>query len=54
MPFLDTGYRPLHASVELHQKDLRINMVLLQIQGPENEADLRADTNLALFLIVAF
>ena len=43
---------PLQYASELHQKDLRINLVLLHIWDPENEAVLRADTFLALFLIV--
>ena len=43
---------PFHSSVELHQKDLRIIPGFLQILGPENEGILRADTFLALFLIV--
>ena len=44
----------LQQRAELHQKDLRISLYLVHIQGPENEADLRADMFLALFLIVAF
>ena len=31
--FLDTGYRPLQLANELHQKDLRINPVLVYIWG---------------------
>ena len=46
--------RPLQLRNELHQKDLRINLILLQILGPENEVYLEADTFLALFLIVGF
>ena len=45
---------PLQLAIELHQKDLRINPVLVHIWDPENEAVLRADMFLALFLIVRF
>ena len=44
---------PLHFSDELHQKDLRIIPETVHILGPETEAYLRADTFLALSLIVA-
>ena len=44
----------LQKNAELHQKDLRINPYLLQILGPGYEAISRADTFLALSLIVAF
>ena len=43
----------LQLADELHQKDLRIMPVLVQIWAPENEAVLEADTILALSLIVA-
>ena len=45
---------PLQLQSELHQKDLRINLKYVQIQGPENEAVLEADMFLALSLIVGF
>ena len=44
----------LQFNTELHQKDLRINLEMVHIWDPENEAYLRADTNLALSLIVGF
>ena len=52
--FLDTGYRPLHRTRELHQKDLRIIPYFMHILGPENEAISRADMFLALSLVVGF
>ena len=45
---------PLQQTDELHQKDLRINLYLLQILGPGIEVISAADTFLALSLIVAF
>ena len=50
------GYRdtPLQYTAELHQKDLRINLVLVHILGLRMRHVLRADTFLALFLIVGF
>ena len=45
--------RPLQYGSELHQKDLRINLVLVHILGPETELFYEADTFLALSLIVA-
>ena len=43
---------PLHRADELHQKDLRIIPYFMHILGPENGSVLRADTFLALSLIV--
>ena len=45
---------PFHRASDLHQKDLRIIPVFLQILGPGYEVILRADMFLALSLIVAF
>ena len=45
---------PLQQMSELHQKDLRINPLYLHILGPGSEGYLRADTFLALFLVVGF
>ena len=45
---------PLHRNLELHQKDLRINLKYVQILGPGYEVILRADMFLALSLIVLF
>ena len=45
---------PLQRADELHQKDLRINLFLGHILGPGTEANLRADTFLALSLIVPY
>ena len=39
---------------ELHQKDLRINLKSVHFWDPEYELFLRADTKLALSLIVGF
>ena len=47
-------FPPLQRDTELHQKDLRINPYLVQIQGPGIRPYLQADTFLALFLIVVF
>ena len=47
-----TDPSPLQYSDELHQKDLRIMSYFMHIWDPENEAYLRADTFLALSLIV--
>ena len=44
----------LHQNAELHQKDLRINLKYGYILGPGSEGILRADTFLALSLIVRF
>ena len=52
--FLRYTKQPLQYNDELHQKDLRINPESVHILGPENELFLRADTKLALSLIVAF
>ena len=49
---LDTECQRLQENAELHQKDLRINLKLVHIWDPENEAVLGADTFLALSLIV--
>ena len=49
-----TQCQRLQRNTELHQKDLRIMSVLLQILGPENQRYLRADMFLALSLIVRF
>ena len=43
---------PLQHDIELHQKDLRINLEMVHILGPGTEAILEADTLLALSLIV--
>ena len=45
---------PLQHGVELHQKDLRINLVLVHFWDPEIKLFLRADMFLALILIVGF
>ena len=46
--------QPLQRTTELHQKDLRIIALFLQISGSRNKGILEADTLLALSLIVAF
>ena len=51
-PALRYTGRPFHRADELHQKDLRINLIFLQILGLRTEGILRADTFLALSLIV--
>ena len=51
-PWTRSTQSPFHGGVELHQKDLRINLVFLQILGPGIELILQADTFLALSLIV--
>ena len=53
-PTLRYSYRPLQQLVELHQKDLRINLVLGHFLGLRIRHVLRADTFLALFLVVGF
>ena len=53
VPTRYTDPAPLQYSVELHQKDLRILLVLLQILGPGLRSYLEADTFLALSLVVA-
>ena len=49
-----TTARRYSTGTQLHQKDLRINLELVQILGPGNQWYLEADTNLALSLIVGF
>ena len=53
-PTASTSASPLQYASELHQKDLRINLEYCHILGLRTEANLRADTLLALSLIVGF